>query len=58
MDDPLLVLADKIELHVKLRCDAGYYLTEEDQEAIIRCLRFTSRALKMHEETHGADSSE
>src|SRR5205809_7228678 len=40
---PALLLADKIELHLKLDETPGYYLTKEDQEIIIDSLRFTSR---------------
>ena len=40
---PALLLSNKIELHLKLDKTPGYYLTKEDQEIIIDCLRFTSR---------------
>lgn len=40
---PASALADKIELHLKLDETPGYYLSVEDQQIIIDCLRFTSQ---------------
>lgn len=39
---PALILANKIEVHLKLDETPGYYLTKEDQQMIIDCLRFAA----------------
>jgi hypothetical protein len=39
-ENPALILANKIEIHLKLDETPGYYLTNEDQRMIIDCLRF------------------
>lgn len=36
----LTELANKIELHIKLDKSPGFFLTQEDQEAIISALRY------------------
>jgi hypothetical protein len=42
MTCPAMKLANKIEVHLKLDETPGYHLTNEDQQMIIDCLRFTS----------------
>lgn len=44
MTCPAEVLANKIEVHLKLDETPGYYLSTEDQQMIIECLRFASRS--------------
>ncbi|MBR0875015.1 hypothetical protein JQ633_31975 [Bradyrhizobium tropiciagri] len=43
MTCPAAQLANKIEVHLKLDETPGYYLSTEDQQMIVDCLRFTSR---------------
>jgi hypothetical protein len=39
----LTELANKIEVHIKLDETPGYFLSQEDQEAIVAALRFAGR---------------
>jgi hypothetical protein len=42
----LAELANKIEVHIKLDASQGYYLSQEDQEAIVWALRIADKLEK------------